>query len=91
MTSRGSHHHPERIYCLAGYSGSWEASQESSNYHYDSMAPGGPTAHVLEAPASWVPPEITSRARLALRSSFPEIDGDLFVDTKLRKGDTLDR
>jgi hypothetical protein len=85
------HQRPETIHFLAGYSGLLESSKESPNYHYDSMAPGGPTVHVSEAPDSWVPLEIASRARLALRSSFPGIDGDLLVDTQYRKGDTLDR
>jgi len=69
----------------------WGIIEESPNYHRDRMAHGGPTAHVLDAPDSWVSLEIALKARLDLRSSFSVIDGDLLVDTKYRKGDTLDR
>jgi len=91
LNSKSKHEHPKKIPCLAGYSGFWRNGEKSLNYHYDSMAPGGPTAHVLQAPGSCILLENVSVAPLALRYFFPATDGDHFVDTKLRKGDTLDR
>jgi len=91
LNSRSNHEDREGIYSLTGCSGFWRISEVSPNYHYDSMAPSGPTANVLQAPDSWIPPENASVAGLALRYSFPAGEEDLSVDTAFGKGDTLDR
>jgi hypothetical protein len=88
LNSRSNHEHREGVYSLVGYSGSLKIGEKFHNYHYDSMAPGGPTANVLEAPDSWIPPRTDQRHLLPFATPFRRVPR-IFSLTPISEQDIL--
>jgi hypothetical protein len=91
LNSKSKHEHREGTPSSSNNPGFTWISVKSLIYHYDSMARGGPSAHVLGTPDSWVPPEVASSERLVLRYLIPMGEENHSVDTIIGKGDTIDR
>jgi hypothetical protein len=91
LNTGAKHEYLQEIHAVASHRRFWGIGEKSPNYHCDSMLRGGPSMHFLEAPDTWIPPDIASVEHLALHYFLPLQHDGCFVDTIFGKGDTLDR